>query len=591
MLFFFALFAPSSAVQTEESNGAGGSYGWGKEGGGDSDNSPNGYESGGYQRGEGGFRGRGGGRGRGGRGGGRGGGFGDRGDRGGFGDRGGDRVDYGEHCDRGDRPPRGGRGDGGEDGNAADGDFNDEKPREFYIPTEMDESDIFGSGISSGINFSKYDNIPVKVTGENLPESIIRFEDSGLSKFLLENVTKSGYTQPTPIQKASIPVVMSGRDLMGCSQTGSGKTAAFLLPILHDLLTDSRDLNIGKPQAVIVAPTRELAIQIYNEARKFAMGSYIKLCLCYGGTSTRHQSSNVGKGCHVLVATPGRLLDFVDRTYITFDDVRYMVLDEADRMLDMGFLPAIDKIMNHSTMVAQTERHTLMFSATFPDEIQLLAGRFLQKNYVFVSVGMVGGACSDVTQSVYEVNKFNKRDKLLELLNAEDPVGTIVFVETKRMADFLASFFSETGHPTTSIHGDRLQRQREEALADFKAGRMKVLIATSVAARGLDIKNVQHVINYDMPKDIDEYVHRIGRTGRVGNKGRASSFYDPEGDSAIAESLRRILSDTAHEVPDFLGAGHCGGGGGGRAFGGKDSRSFQQQEQEQGGEEEAAEGW
>lgn len=169
-----------------------------------------------------------------------------------------------------------------------------------------------------------------------------------------------------------------------------------------------------------------------------------------------------------------------------------------------------------------------MFSATFPDEIQSLASKFLNPNYIFVSVGVIGGACSDVSQNIFEVSKFTKRDKLMEILNSEDPRGTIVFVETKRQADFLASFLSESKHPTTSIHGDRMQSQREEALEDFKVGKMKVLIATSVAARGLDIKNVRHVINYDMPKDIDEYVHRIGRTGRLGNEGKATSFYDPD---------------------------------------------------------------
>lgn len=281
------------------------------------------------------------------------------------------------------------------------------------------------------------------------------------------------------------------------------------------------------------------------------------------------------KGCHILVATPGRLMDFVDRAYITFDEVRHVVLDEADRMLDQGFQPAIEKMMNHETMVPLEQRRTLMFSATFPVEVQTLAGKYLNPDYIFVTVGIVGGACSDVQQVVHEVGKFAKRDKLLEILNAEDPKGTIVFVETKRQADFLASFLSESEHPTTSIHGDRVQRQREEALEDFKRGRMKVLIATSVAARGLDIRNVHHVVNYDMPKDIDEYVHRIGRTGRLGNRGKATSFYDPEQDSGIVESLKKILSETEHSVPDFLGNPSSGGGGGGsRAFGGKDSRRF-----------------
>ncbi|TMW40331.1 hypothetical protein DOY81_014589 [Sarcophaga bullata] len=242
-------------------------------------------------------------------------------------------------------------------------------------------------------------------------------------------------------------------------------------------------------------------------------------------------------------------------------------------MLDMGFKDNVATIMNHPTMRPMEERQNLMFSATFPAEIQRMAGEYLNE-YIFISIGVVGGACSDVTQNIYEVKKFQKRAKLMEILQ-ENAEGTIVFVETKRGADFLASLLSETDIPTTSIHGDRLQRQREMALADFKSGKMKVLIATSVAARGLDIKNVNHVVNYDMPSSIDEYVHRIGRTGRVGNNGRATSFFDPESDSAIATDLVNILEGACQQVPDFLKNYSSGGGGGGRygsQFGGRDVR-------------------
>ncbi|KAH8393624.1 hypothetical protein KR200_007718, partial [Drosophila serrata] len=381
------------------------------------------------------------------------------------------------------------------------------------------------------------------------------FDDAGLRGIVYENVVKSGYKVPTPIQKVSIPVIADGRDLMACAQTGSGKTAAFLLPILSKLLEEAQDLEIGKPQAVVVSPTRELAIQIFNEARKFGFESYLKISIVYGGTSFKHQNECITKGCHVLIATPGRLLDFVERTFITFEDTRFIVLDEADRMLDMGFSESMRKIMTHTTM--RPEHQTLMFSATFPEEIQRLAGEFL-KNYVFVTIGVVGGACSDVKQEVFEVNKFGKRTKLMVSLffvnikqNAD---GTIVFVETKRGADFLASFLSETEFPTTSIHGDRLQSQREQALRDFRTGKMKVLIATSVAARGLDIKNVKHVINFDLPNNIADYVHRIGRTGRVGNNGRATSFFDIDHDQALAADLVNTLAGSDQKVPDFLRA-------------------------------------
>lgn len=203
---------------------------------------------------------------------------------------------------------------------------------------------------------------------------------------------------------------------------------------------------------------------------------------------------NLQNGCHILVATPGRLKDFCDKTFVTFENLRYFVLDEADRMLDMGFAPAVEEIMKNPTMIPTGKRQTLMFSATFPNDIQRLAGKYLHE-YIFLTIGIVGGASSDVQQNVFQVGKFEKRTKLMEILNAEDPRGTIVFVETKKTADFLASFLSESEHPTTSIHGDRKQSQREEALADFKRATMKVLIATSVAARGLGKKQTLTFFN------------------------------------------------------------------------------------------------
>ncbi|XP_017068058.2 ATP-dependent RNA helicase vasa [Drosophila eugracilis] len=497
----------------------------------------------------------------------------------GYGDEGGFR---GRRREGGDEERRGGR-DGFNRQNAKnwsetrrrDDDVNNnnvvredgEKKREFYIPPEpsTDETEIFSSGITTGLNFSKYDNIPVKVSGENVPQPIKSFADAYLCTIIGNNVTKSGYKVPTPVQKVAIPVIAAGRDLMACAQTGSGKTAAFLLPILSTLLNEPRELVIGKPQAVIVSPTRELAIQIFNEARKFAFGTQLKIGIAYGGTSFKYQNEILSKGCHVLIATPGRLLDFVERCFITFEDTRIVVLDEADRMLDMGFSGSMRTFMIHDTMCL--EHQTLMFSATFPEEIQHMASEFL-KNYIFVTIGVVGGACSDVKQTIHEVNKFAKRAKLMEILR-EDADGTIVFVGTKRGADFLASFLSETEFPTTSIHGDRLQSQREQALRDFKNGTMKVLIATSVASRGLDIKNIKHVVNFDMPNSIDDYVHRIGRTGRVGNSGRATSFFDPDHDRGLAGDLIKILKGSDQTVPEFL-SNLAGGGGGGACYANND---------------------
>lgn len=271
---------------------------------------------------------------------------------------------------------------------------------------------MFGSGISAGINFDKFDKIEVRVTGEGA-DSVARiqtFAESKLRDFLLENVEKSGYKKPTPIQKCAIPLIMAGFDLMGCAQTGSGKTAAFILPILHRIMEDNIGDTIGKPQCVIMAPTRELAIQIFEEARKFSNRSWVKIAIAYGGTSSRHQSENIAKGCHVLVATPGRLMDFVNKGFMTFENLKFLVLDEADRMLDMGFKEKIQELIDNPTVTKENVQ-ILMFSATFPELIQRLAAEYLKK-YVYLTVGIVGGASTDVDQEFIEVTKFKKREKL-----------------------------------------------------------------------------------------------------------------------------------------------------------------------------------
>ncbi|CAH0695932.1 unnamed protein product [Spodoptera exigua] len=528
-------------------------------------------------------------RGRGGRGGGRG--------RGGRGGRGGgpgrEPRDYenGDGDDRRDRGERGrGRGRGGRGGGRGGGvsgdgpteigeDGEPKKPPVTYVPPQPtdNEQEIFSSTISSGINFDKFDCIAVKVSGENPPRAIESFETANLRKYVLDNILKAGYKKPTPIQKHAIPIIMGGRDLMGCAQTGSGKTAAFLLPIINTLLQDERELIVGpngcaQPQVVIVSPTRELTLQIFNEARKFSYGSILKIAVAYGGTAVRHQGDNISRGCHILVATPGRLHDFVDRNRVSFDSIRFVVLDEADRMLDMGFIPSVEKMMDHSTMVPIKERQTLMFSATFPEDIQHLAGRFLN-NYLFVAVGIVGGASTDVEQIFHQVTKYEKQTTLKKLIEENDGKRILVFVETKRNADFIAAMLSEQQMLTSSIHGDRMQREREEALDNFKSGRHCILVATAVAARGLDIKNVDIVVNYDLPKSIDEYVHRIGRTGRVGNRGKAVSFYDADQDMQLAADLAKILKQADQTVPDFLQGGGTASYKGNK-YGGSDIRDF-----------------
>ena len=415
--------------------------------------------------------------------------------------------------------------------------------------------------ISTGVNFAKQNEIPATLSGKE-SETIVpieRFEQAQLSDLLLANIRKSKYEVPTPIQKYAIPIIKLRRDLMACAQTGSGKTAAYAVPIIHNILRDgiasSALMDVQEPQALVLSPTRELALQIFNEFKKFSYESMIRTAILYGGVDTGFQLRNISKGCNILVATPGRLLDIHEKGKINLSKVKYLVLDEADRMLDMGFESAVRSIIQKGGIKEKAERCTLMFSATFPKEIQQLAQDFLH-DYLFLAVGIVGGANTDVEQSVHKVTRFEKRDKLVDILNDIGNEKTMIFIEYKKQADVLAFFLIQKGYPTTSIHGDRLQSQRETALSDFRAAKCKIIVATSVAARGLDIDNVKHVINYDLPKTIDEYVHRIGRTGRCGNLGKAISFFDPEceSDRNLARSLLRTLNEAQQKVPDWLSA-------------------------------------
>ncbi|XP_022093706.1 putative ATP-dependent RNA helicase Pl10 isoform X2 [Acanthaster planci] len=421
------------------------------------------------------------------------------------------------------------------------------------------ERDLFGSS-NTGINFDKYKDIPVKATGEDIPDKITDFTDINLGEIINNNITLSNYTSPTPVQQYAIPIIKGKRDLMACAQTGSGKTAAFLLPILSQIYeggpyksTGGTGSNRRKqyPLSLILAPTRELASQIFDEARKFAYCSRVKVRVVYGGADINGQMRELDDGCHLLVGTPGRLVDMMERGRVGMDNIKWLVLDEADRMLDMGFEPQIRRIVERDTMPKTGERQTLMFSATFPKEIQILARDFLD-NYIFLAVGRVGSTSANITQKVVWVEENDKRSFLLDLLNAAGPSSlTLVFVETKRGADALDEFLRMQSYPATSIHGDRSQREREEALRTFRTGQTPILVATAVAARGLDIPNVKHVINFDLPGDIEEYVHRIGRTGRVGNLGLATSFFNDKNRN-LARDLAELMVETKMDPPGWL---------------------------------------
>uniref|UniRef100_A0A1Y1MVT3 RNA helicase n=1 Tax=Photinus pyralis TaxID=7054 RepID=A0A1Y1MVT3_PHOPY len=470
---------------------------------------------------------------------------------------------------------------------------------DWTVPLPKDdrlEIELFGTG-NTGINFSKYEDIPVEATGDQVPRHITSFEEVQLTEIIRNNINLARYDTPTPVQKYAIPIIIARRDVMACAQTGSGKTAAFLVPILNQMYERGPpNINRGYrrkqyPFGLVLAPTRELATQIYDESKKFSYRSRVRPCVVYGGANIVEQIRDLDRGCHLLVATPGRLLDMIDRGKIGLDYCRYLVLDEADRMLDMGFEPQIRRILEKENMPRTGERQTLMFSATFPSPIQMLARDFLD-NYIFLAVGRVGSTSENITQKVVWVEEHDKRSFLLDLLNAaelQQPSAeslTLVFVETKKGADSLEEFLHNEGYPVTSIHGDRTQREREDALRQFRSGNTPILVATAVAARGLDIPHVKHVINFDLPSDVEEYVHRIGRTGRMGNLGLATSFFNDRNRN-LATAMLDLLVEAKQDLPSWLenvaldgraptsgrrGGKNRFGSGGGSSFGGRDFR-------------------
>ncbi|KAG2497957.1 hypothetical protein HYH03_004218 [Edaphochlamys debaryana] len=531
------------------------------------------------------------------------GGFDDRGDRGAPGGRGGYGGGYGGRGGYGGGGgggfPGGGRGgfpgggpargfggpprEGGAPGMGGMG-FNRPYDDPFKkAEAEKAEIDALYGAENTGINFDAYEDIPVETSGKDVPPPINNFEELNLPPCMMDNIRRCKFTKPTPVQKHSITIGLAGRDLMACAQTGSGKTAAFCFPIIASMLLKGYQAAAGRnsrkalPGALVLAPTRELTSQIYDEARKFTYMTGLRPVVIYGGAPAPNQLRDLERGCDILVATPGRLSDFIERGRVGLSAIVFLCLDEADRMLDMGFEPQIRRIVEQEDMPPVGQRQTLMFSATFPKEIQRLASDFLA-NYVFLTVGRVGSSTDLIVQHIEYVSPDEKQNTLLDLISTVEQGLTLVFVETKRGADELERILTRNQLPATSIHGDRSQEQREMALRSFKSGKTPVMVATDVAARGLDIPHVTHVINYDLPKDIDDYVHRIGRTGRAGHKGLATAFFT-DSDAPLARSLVEVLSETNQNVPGWLqnyaartpGYGQKSRRGGGR-FGGRDFR-------------------
>ncbi len=374
----------------------------------------------------------------------------------------------------------------------------------------------------------------------------LAFTDLGLAPELLKALTESGYTKPTPIQAQAIPVALAGGDLMAGAQTGTGKTAAFALPLLQKLLplaSSSASPAKHPVRALILTPTRELAIQVEESVKAYAKHTPLRSLVVYGGVDIKTQTPHLKTGVEVLVATPGRLLDHIEQKTIQLNQVQILVLDEADRMLDMGFMPDLKRIL----ALLPKQRQNLMFSATFSNDIKKLADEFLTKPQL-IEVARSNATNDNVTQKVYEVAQSDKEALLIQLLKAANASQVIIFTKTKITASRLSRSLAREGIAADAIHGDKTQQERIKALDGFKAGTITALVATDVAARGLDISELPMVINYEIPSAPEDYVHRIGRTGRAGALGIAISFVSPEEEKYIVEIEKLIKRQIPKET-------------------------------------------
>ena len=365
-----------------------------------------------------------------------------------------------------------------------------------------------------------------------------------LAQPILRAVTDEGYTTPTPIQLKSIPALLDGSDLLGVAQTGTGKTAAFTLPLLHRLAQNGEKLKSRQPRALILAPTRELAAQINDSVRSYGQHMHLRSTVVFGGASIRPQIQALNRGVHILVATPGRLLDLMNQRHLQLNSIETFILDEADRMLDMGFIPDVKKI----TAALPNKRQTLLFSATMPKSIEGLAASLLD-DPVRVEVAPAATTVEKVKQLVLFVAKDKKRSLLGELLKNKDISRVLVFTRTKHGADRVVRHLQQCGVKADAIHGNKAQNARQRALKSFRNGRIRALVATDIAARGIDVDGVTHVINFDLPNEPESYVHRIGRTARAGAGGIALSFCDHE-ERAYLRNIEKVIRQSVPVLDD-----------------------------------------
>ncbi|PSN69874.1 P-loop containing nucleoside triphosphate hydrolase protein [Corynespora cassiicola Philippines] len=414
----------------------------------------------------------------------------------------------------------------------------------------------------------------VELQGPVRIQPVRDFEDAGLHPAMLANVKLCGYRNPTAIQAYCLPAVLSGHDVVGIAQTGSGKTAAFLVPILSKLMGKARQLAAPRPNptrynpltdrvraeplVLIACPTRELACQIFDECRRLCYRSMLRPCVAYGGGPAANQRKQLEMGCDILIATPGRLMDFLqDPKLLSLARLKFTVIDEADEMLSDGWETIMETLFQGSgtDANADADHSFLMFSATFPKQARRLVREYMDTECFRIKVGRIGSTHSNIKQDIIFVDESEKNQCVFDLIMNGGPQRTIVFVNSKIKCDIVDDYLYNKGLPSTSIHSDRTQREREDAMRAFRTARAPILVATGVMARGLDVANVKHIINYDMPSTrydgITEYVHRIGRTARIGNQGKATSFYNDRNDD-IAPDLVKILLENKQEVPDFL---------------------------------------
>ncbi|KAK2882641.1 ATP-dependent RNA helicase dbp2 [Arthroderma sp. PD_2] len=434
--------------------------------------------------------------------------------------------------------------------------------KSFY----KEHPDVTGRSIQEVEGFRKENEMTV--FGKDVPRPVETFDEAGFPQYVISEVKAQGFAKPTPIQSQGWPMALSGRDVVGIAETGSGKTLTYCLPAIVHINAQPLLAPGDGPIVLVLAPTRELAVQIQAEITKFGKSSRIRNTCVYGGVPRGPQIRDLTRGVEVCIATPGRLIDMLESGRTNLRRVTYLVLDEADRMLDMGFEPQIRKIISQ----IRPDRQTCMWSATWPKDVRQLANDFLN-DYIQVYIGSQDlSANHRITQIVEVVPEFEKRDRMIKHLERimEDKKSKIlIFTGTKRVADDITRFLRQDGWPALSIHGDKQQSERDWVLNEFKSGNSPIMVATDVASRGIDVRDITHVLNHDYPNNSEDYVHRIGRTGRAGANGTAITLFTTE-NAKQARDLVKILTESKQQIdPRLAEMSRYGGGGGGGRYGGR----------------------